>query len=68
MNAIASPEKLFVAITDELLYEHPEDIEGPLIPYSSKMECHHWLDIEINPSDLPPLNVKEDRVNLTVVA
>ena len=58
MNAITStlPEKLFVAITDEILYEHPEEIEGPLIPYSTKMECHHWLDIEINPSDLTPLN------------
>ena len=64
MNAIASTEKLFVAITDELLYEHPEDIEGPLVPYSSKMECHHWLDIEINPSDLTPLNGVETPVSV----
>lgn len=68
MNAIASQEKLFVAITDEILYEHPEDIEGPLVPYSAKMDCHHWLDIEINPSDLTPLNDTEESTRMSVIA
>lgn len=47
---------IFVAITDEIMYENPEKIDGPLVPYSTSMECHHWLDIEINPTDLAPLN------------
>lgn len=53
---MSASEQLFIAITDELLYEHPEEIEGPLVPYSTNMECHHWLDIEINPSDLTPIH------------
>jgi len=48
MNAAS---QIFVAVTDELLYEHPESIESPLIPYSSDVVCHHWLDIEINPEE-----------------
>lgn len=68
MNAITSPEKLFVAITDEILYEHPEGIEGQLVPYSSKLDCHHWLNIEINPTDLLPLNHAEDNGYSSVVA
>lgn len=41
----------FVPITDEMIYEHPETIEGPLVPYTAGMECHEWLSIEINPED-----------------
>jgi len=48
-------QALFVAMTDELLYETPDKIEGPLVPYSIDMECHHWLTIEINPEDVEPL-------------
>lgn len=48
MNAAT---QVFVAITDELLYEHPENIDSPLVPYSSGLECYHWLDVEINPED-----------------
>lgn len=42
---------LFVPVTDDLLYEHPEQIEGPLIPYKCEMECYHWLTLEINPDE-----------------
>ena len=41
--------QVFVPVTDELIYNHPEQIEGPLIPYSAGMECSQWLSIEINP-------------------
>ena len=47
--------QLFVALTDDILYEHPENIDGPLVPYQSGMECHHWLTIELNPSAEPPI-------------
>jgi hypothetical protein len=47
--------QLFVALTDDILYEHPENIDGPLIPYQSGMDCHHWLTIELNPATEPPI-------------
>jgi len=40
-----------VPITDELLYEHPERISGPLLPYHVDRRCHHWLAVELNPDD-----------------
>lgn len=46
--------QVFVPVTDELIYNHPEQIEGPLIPYAAGMECHEWLTIEINPEESEP--------------
>jgi len=43
--------QVFVPVTDELIYNHPEQIEGPLVPYSAGMECQNWLSIEINPDE-----------------
>ena len=59
MNAATEQLKIFVAITDELLYEHPENIDTPLIPYSSNLQCHHWLDVEINPDETEEYVVKQ---------
>ncbi|HAY44734.1 MAG TPA: hypothetical protein DCY55_00410 [Gammaproteobacteria bacterium] len=47
--------QLFVALTDDILYEHPENIDGPLVPYQSGMDCHHWLTIELNPAAEAPV-------------
>jgi len=44
-------QQIFVPVTDELIYNHPENIEGPLVPYYAGMECQHWLSIEINPDE-----------------
>ena len=44
-------QQVFVPVTDELIYNHPEDIKGPLVPYFAGMECQHWLSIEINPDE-----------------
>jgi len=44
-------QQVFIPVTDDLIYNHPEQIEGPLIPYFAGMECQHWLSIEINPED-----------------
>lgn len=46
-----SNHQVFVPVTDDLIYNHPEQIEGPLVPYSAGMECHNWLTIEINPDE-----------------
>ena len=43
--------QVFVPVTDDLIYDHPEQIEGPLIPYSAGMECQNWLTIELNPEE-----------------
>ena len=59
MNVALNQSKVFVAITDELLYEHPETIDTPLIPYASDMQCHHWLDVEINPDESDSLTIKQ---------
>lgn len=40
-------QKVFVPITDEILYEHPERIHGPLVPFSPGMACLHWLKVEV---------------------
>ena len=46
-------ERIFIPLTDELLYDHPERITGPLMPYSAERPCHHWLAVELNPVDVP---------------
>ena len=51
MNSQSNANHVFVPITDEMIYEHPEQIEGPLVPYAAGMECHEWLSIEINPDE-----------------
>ncbi len=42
-------DRIFVPLTDEILYDHPERITGPLLPYSVDRPCHHWLAVELNP-------------------
>ena len=59
--------QVFVPVTDELIYNHPEQIEGPLIPYSAGMECSQWLAIEINPDEDKPSQEVKSRVELKVV-
>ena len=53
---------VFVPLTDEILYEHPELINGPVVPYSAGQPCHHWLSVELNPTDeVPPKVVNTAR-------
>ena len=58
-------QQIFVPVTDELIYNHPEAIEGPLVPYFAGMECQHWLSIEINPdeSDSASLPINNENIN-----
>jgi len=44
-------EHVFVPVCDDLIYDHPEKIEGPLVPYLAGMECSQWLEVEINPDE-----------------
>jgi len=34
---------VFVPLTDEILYEHPELARQGLVPYRTGMPCFHWL-------------------------
>lgn len=52
---------VFVPVTDELIFDTPELIEGPLVPYSSGMACHGWLEIELNPTDESTAAANQDR-------
>ncbi len=46
---------VFVPLSDEMLYDHPELIPGPIVPYHPGTPCYHWLSVEINPKDdIPP--------------
>ena len=48
-------QQVFVPVTDDMVYNHPELIEGPLSPYDVGMECPKWLSIEINPDESEPV-------------
>jgi len=48
--------QVFVPVTDEIIFDHPEQIEGPLVPYYAGMECQNWLSIEINPDESKPID------------
>lgn len=58
-------QQVFIPVTDEIIYNHPEQIEGPLIPYSAGMECQNWLSIEINPDEdsLPVCSVEQAKTD-----
>lgn len=44
-------QKVFIPLTDELIFDRPELINGPVRPYNENFACYHWLDIRINPDD-----------------
>jgi hypothetical protein len=35
--------KVFIPVTDEMLYEYPELITAPLRPYQIDNPCFHWM-------------------------
>jgi hypothetical protein len=41
--------QVFIPLTDELLYEYPDLISGPVVPYVVGTPCYHWLSVELNP-------------------
>ncbi len=43
--------KVFIPISDELVFDRPELISAPLRPYSENLACYHWMDIRLNPDD-----------------
>lgn len=47
-------QRVFIPLTDELLYDHPELIPGPVVPYVAGTPCYHWLSVELNPEESTP--------------
>ena len=46
--------KVFVPLTDEILYQHPELFRNGLVPYRTGLPCLHWLkdaEVEIEYAD-----------------
>ncbi len=35
--------KVFIPITDEMLYDYPQLITAPLQPYHIDNPCYHWM-------------------------
>ncbi len=52
--------KVFIPVTDEMLYEHPELITAPLRPYQVDNPCFHWMATIESPED----SMNEPRVNM----
>ncbi|MDZ7841159.1 MAG: hypothetical protein U5R46_10145 [Gammaproteobacteria bacterium] len=47
-------QRVFIPLTDELLYDYPELIPGPVVPYVAGAPCYHWLSVELNPEESTP--------------
>jgi hypothetical protein len=43
--------KVFIPVSDELVFDRPELISAPLRPYSEDLACYHWMDVRLNPDD-----------------
>jgi len=55
--------RVFIPLTDELLYDCPELIPGPVVPYVAGTPCYHWLSVELNPEESTPPRHTERRWN-----
>lgn len=47
-------QRVFIPLTDDILYDHPELISGPVVPYVVGTPCYHWLSVELNPEESTP--------------
>ncbi|MCP4008221.1 MAG: hypothetical protein GY726_01775 [Proteobacteria bacterium] len=43
--------KVFIPVSDELVFDRPELISAPLRPYNEDLACYHWMDVRLNPDD-----------------
>jgi len=44
-------QKVFIPLTDELIFDRPELISAPLRPYDESLACYHWLDVRIEATE-----------------
>ena len=66
--------KVFIPVTDEILYDYPELITAPLRPYQIDNPCYHWMatiecDIEHDSaSNVVSIDIAEKQNNKSDVA
>jgi hypothetical protein len=53
-------KQVFIPLTDDILYDHPELISGPVLPYTTGKPCYHWLSVELNPTDDDPFRASQN--------
>lgn len=53
-------KQVFIPLTDDILYDHPELISGPVLPYTTGRPCYHWLSVELNPKDDVPFRTSQN--------
>ncbi len=59
-------KKVFIPMTDEILFDRPELISSPLCAYSQDIPCLHWMDVELNPTQSTAALVKAKRTEKLV--
>jgi len=47
------PKQVFIPLTDDLLFDSPDLICGPIVAYAPGMVCGEWLEVELNPQNDP---------------
>jgi len=50
-------QKVFIPVTDELLYERPDLITSPLLPFHVDHPCFRWLSVETEAIDPATVDV-----------
>ena len=56
--------KVFIPVTDELVFDRPELVTAPLRPYNENLACYHWLDVRLNPEDDECIAEKFNRLRM----
>jgi|TARA_B110000238_G_C16019709_1_gene392644 hypothetical protein len=44
--------KKFIPISDELIFNFPEQICGPLVPFSNDYDCYRSLDVTTSENEI----------------
>jgi len=60
-------QKVFIPVTDEILYERPELITSPLLPFHIDHPCFRWLSAETEAVDPDTVDI-DINVDLTIAA
>ncbi|WP_424948364.1 hypothetical protein [Candidatus Spongiihabitans sp.] len=53
--------KVFIPITDEMLYDYPQLITTPLRPYQIGNPCYHWMATIESPAQHEPNKINKIR-------
>lgn len=56
--------KVFIPLSDELIFDRPELINTPLRPYNESLACYHWMDVRLNPDDDGKIAESFDRLRV----